>query len=273
MSWYVYNRMLIPDTAPHIEPDVTGLDEKLKRSSAILMRYTSNFDCGYETQWWYLIKDDMMEMSKLTTNIRNQVRKGLKNSTVRKINPDVYYHKLYEIFKSTMVKRPQHKHKDLENIFMNSITQSRGQLEIWGVFFNESDTLIAYAIAEVFESYVNYREAFFNKEYHKFNISNALFYSMNFYYLNELKMTYVYDGERSINHPTEIQDYLIRTFGFRKAYCRLNISYKNFFVSFIIYFLYPFRNIFLKLGNSLIAFRNLYSLLKQEEIRKSFLVK
>lgn len=42
---------------------------------------------------------------------------------------------------------------------------------------------------------------------------------------------YIVDGERSVNHQTNFQDYLIKYAGFRRAYCRLNMKfnlrYKN----------------------------------------------
>jgi hypothetical protein len=270
MNWFVYNKMLIPDKAPHVEPDLGGLDVMLKGSSAIIARYTSNFDCENQTQWWYVIKDDPMDISKLkTSNIRNQVRKGLKNTSVRKIDPIIHYNEMFELFSLVMSERPQHKNRNLKTFFNQTLNQFRGRVEIWGAYLNPSGKLVAYALAEVFDEYVNFREAYFNKVYHKFNVSNALFYTLNYYYLNELKTNYVCDGERSINHPTSIQNYLIKTLGFRKAYCVLNIKYKNKLIYTIISLLYPFRNITLKLGRFFIVFRNLYSLLKQEEIRRS----
>jgi hypothetical protein len=90
---------------------------------------------------------------------------------------------------------------------------------------------------------------------------------MNRYYINEQKFLYVNDGARSISHDTNIQNFLIDKFHFRKAYCKLNIIYR-WDIGLIITILYPFRKITTKSGNSL--FKKIAVLLRQEEIRRSF---
>ena len=51
---------------------------------------------------------------------------------------------------------------------------------------------------------------------------------------------YINDGSRSIRHETAFQDYLEKYFGFRKAYCHLNVKYRKGF-GVIVRILYPFR--------------------------------
>ena len=43
------------------------------------------------------------------------------------------------------------------------------------------------------------------------------------------KNFYICDGERNILHETSFQNYLEKYFGFRKAYCKLNLKYRCFF--------------------------------------------
>jgi len=90
---------------------------------------------------------------------------------------------------------------------------------------------------------------------------------MNRYYLNEKNFLYVSDGARSISHQTNIQDFLIEKFKFRKAYCKLNVIYKKD-IEILVNTLYPFRELIYKNKNNL--FQKLSVLLKQEEIRKSY---
>ena len=54
----------------------------------------------------------------------------------------------------------------------------------------------------------------------------ALIYKMNEYYLMQQGFQYVNDGFRSISHETGIQDFLIKKFGFEKAYTNLNVYYR-----------------------------------------------
>ena len=54
---------------------------------ALFARWTSEFDCGYETNWWYVIKDKEFDLSALKSNYRYKINKGNKNFDVRVINP------------------------------------------------------------------------------------------------------------------------------------------------------------------------------------------
>lgn len=79
---------------------------------------------------------------------------------------------------------------------------------------------------------------------------------------------YICDGERNILHETAFQSYLEKYFGFRKAYCRLNVDYR-LIICIIINFLYPFRKIIKKFDDFSI-FNKINSILYMEEIRKKF---
>ena len=90
---------------------------------------------------------------------------------------------------------------------------------------------------------------------------------MNQYYLNERNYKYVNDGARSISHETNIQNFLIQKFKFRKAYCKLHIIYSQK-VKLLLLMIYPFKSLvqYLKIG----FFVKLNILIKQEEIRRSY---
>lgn len=57
---------------------------------------------------------------------------------------------------------------------------------------------------------------------------------------------FISDGARNLFHQTHFQDYLQKYFGFRKAYCRLNVVYRPLF-GFLVKMLYPMRSFFRKL--------------------------
>jgi len=86
---------------------------------------------------------------------------------------------------------------------------------------------------------------------------------MNNHYLNQRKLRYVNDGARSISHFTQVQDFLIDKFKFRKAYSRLLVAY-NPQVGLGVRFLYPFRSAVFKLRGSLVEKAGV--LLRQAEI-------
>ena len=39
----------------------------------LLARWTEDFDCGYETEWWYVIKDTPLDLSKLKKKRRYDI--------------------------------------------------------------------------------------------------------------------------------------------------------------------------------------------------------
>ena len=70
----------------------------------------------------------------------------------------------------------------------------------------------------------------------------GLYHYLDSYYLGEKGFRYISDGSRTITNHSEIHDYLIHFFKYRKAYCKLRIKYKWWFGA-IVRLLFPFRNI------------------------------
>ena len=68
-------------------------------------------------------------------------------------------------------------------------------------------------------------------------------------YCNREKLnngSYICDGSRSIVHETAFQDYLEKYFGFRKAFCKLHVSY-NPCVRWMVLLLFRFRPVLRKM--------------------------
>ena len=99
--------------------------------------------------------------------------------------------------------------------------------------------------------------------------SYVLYFSMNKYYLNENNFKYVNNGTRSISHQTNIHDFLIDKFKFRKAYCKMEIEYapkikiliNNFLILSYFFSLIPLN-----------IFRKIYVVLYQE-ILEDYVIK
>ncbi len=78
---YYYNHAAILTTAPHVKVDVHPLVDKTiwkMDSNPYFARWTTDFDCGYETEWWYCIKDTPFDISKLNSKKRYEINKGKK---------------------------------------------------------------------------------------------------------------------------------------------------------------------------------------------------
>lgn len=119
----------------------------------------------------------------------------------------------------------------------------------WGVF--HKNRLIAYSSNIVYDDEaVDYSAIKFIPEYLKLYPAYALVYTMNQYYLKEQSCLYVNDGFRSISHQSDIQDFLIKKFWFKKAYTGINIVYKPI-LSLYLSITYPYREIMGRLSAKL----------------------
>ncbi len=86
-DWKFYNHAVIPAVEPHEQPDLTCIkDKSIWKVGGIplLARWSSDFDCGYETSWWYCIKDDVFDITRLSSSYRYKIKKGKKLFDVKK---------------------------------------------------------------------------------------------------------------------------------------------------------------------------------------------
>lgn len=54
-GWKYYNHAVIPASAPHEMPDISPIiDGSIWEieGAPLLARWTTDFDCGYQTNWW-----------------------------------------------------------------------------------------------------------------------------------------------------------------------------------------------------------------------------
>ena len=87
-GWKYYNHAVIPTTAPHENPNMAPVEDgsiwKIGGGRPLLARWTTEFDCGYETSWWYVIKEQPFEMELLDSKVRKHIRQSLKKVYVKK---------------------------------------------------------------------------------------------------------------------------------------------------------------------------------------------
>ncbi|MBR4308999.1 MAG: hypothetical protein IKT58_05295 [Oscillospiraceae bacterium] len=228
--------------------------------------YTTDFDCGVETPWWYVIKDEPIVIDDIpSSKIRYSIRRGLRFVTAERIDPRNYGEAMYQCYEKAQTRYKVHEgHVDKEAFLRNLETD---HAEYYGVFFTETGLMVAYARNDVQGDCLSMTVIKYDPEYLKYNISSALTYTILCDYLNTGRCKYVSDGQRSVRHKTNIQDYLEHTFGFRKAYSRLNICYSPV-MKLAVTFLYPFRKLIDKVAGENILLNNIASVLKMEEISR-----
>lgn len=266
-GWKYYKHALIPTCAPHekVNTDIS-FDKKFWKlnKSVLFVRYTTNFDCKDETHWWYCIKDTPINLDDMKAKKRYEITRGLKNFNVKKINPLQYGEQLFLCFNKAAERYQgySNNNKDKER-FIEGLKKEKNK-EYYAAFHKDSGELAGYAANTVYDDYIDFSIAKFNVKYMNDRVAAAIIYTFICDYINIQGKKYITDGEKCINHKTNIQDYLESLFGFRKAYCKLHIVYRPI-VSLIVKIIYPFRKLLLLLDN-VNVFQNINSVLKMEQI-------
>ena len=274
--WIYYNHAMIPTTAPHEEPDLRIINDGSiwkRKERPILARWTTNFDCDCETDWWYVIKDTEFDISALKAKRRYEIKKGAKNFYVKRIEASNYCNELYEVQINAFSAYPKKYRPTVDkNAFIDDIKNNwdKGNILVYGAFFLENNELCGYAYLQKKNGYWEFNVLKTNPAYEKFSVNAAIVNQILIDYNEEKAINsnlYICDGSRSISHETAFQDYLEKYFGFRKAFCVLNIRY-NPKLKLIIKFLYHFRKI-LKKFDGVGLIHSINGIMKMEEIVRS----
>ena len=194
--------------------------------------------------------------------MRNQIRKGLNTFKIKKIDQQTMIKYAYDIYVNTFKSYKTYNRLKTKEIFLREINEN---WEFWGVYYD--NILVGFSQNKLQEGFCDYSTIKIIPAYQKMYASYALLYHMNKYYLHEMKIDYVSNGARSIFHNSNIQDFLMKKFKFRKAFCNLHVVYSPN-VRKIVNILYPLREFIFKI--QLNIFQQVATILKQEEfIRKS----
>ena len=78
-GWEYYNHAAVPTVAPHEEPNLQPVEDnsiwKIDGGMPLLARWTTDFDCGSETNWWYVIKDTPFDINALKSKRRYEIKR------------------------------------------------------------------------------------------------------------------------------------------------------------------------------------------------------
>ena len=272
-GWKYYNHAVIPTTAPHEMPDILPITDgsiwKIKgEGTPLLARWTTDFDCNYETNWWYVIKDTPFDMARLKAKRRYEINKGKRFFEVREIDPQKYKESIFAIQKEAYAVYPIKYRPTIEKESFFSSMDYWNQSTVLGAFFRETNELVGYTrLSENEKKCIDFITLKTMPDYEKYSINAALVAGILQKYNDHLANGfYICDGARNINHETAFQDYLEKYFEFRKAYCKLHVQYAPK-INLLVKMLFPMRNILLKFEEiKFIHFLN--SVLKMEEINR-----
>ncbi len=264
--WRKYHGALIPWKPPHLDIGLSRneIKQEVKNNNAFFARWTTNFDSKKQSVFWYIINDKKCDLKDYSVNTRSKIKRGLKKLTVKKISKKELLKSGYSVYKNALERYDVVLQKLNQNEFKKEIESLGEQWDFWGVYCSKSQNLVAYSLNRIVDDYCDYSTIKFDPMYLKYYSSYVLYYSMNKHYLNDSNFKYVNNGTRSISHQTNIHDFLIDKFKFRKAYCKMEIEYAPFFkmlINAFSLFGYVFSLIPLNI------FRKLHVVLFQESIQ------
>jgi hypothetical protein len=241
--WREYQRMVVPLSPAMFDYTISENEARSllsKFPKALLVRWTDGFnptddytgtENNSEEGWYAVICTEFEDLEELSSKNRSEIRRGLKNCEVKRVEADFIARNGFNVFISAFERYKGVKKSAItEKEFRERILKMRDFEDIvhyWGVFHN--NILIAYSENYIYD-YIeaNYSAIKFHRDFLKLYPSYALIYEMNRYYLRDNKFQYVNDGFRNILHQTNIQGFLIDKFRFKKAYTNLYVFYRSY---------------------------------------------
>ena len=267
-GWKYYNHAAIPTTAPHEDPNVDPINDgsiwKIN-GRPLLARWTTEFDCGYETNWWYVIKDSPFDINKLKAKRRYEINKGNKNFNIREIDPAEWCEKICEVTIAACSTYPKTYRPNLNYEQLIADIKSWTCYKVYGAFGANDESFCGYACLETYKKHIEFCMMKTLPSYEKLGINAAIVnHILSDHTVFLCKGGYICDGARNIYHETAFQSFLEKYFGFKKAYCHLHVVY-NKKIFWLIKLLYPIRSLLLRLDHIRIVHK-LNSVLRMEEI-------
>lgn len=157
--WHIYQRALLPKTAPHMPPRTELLSNKYLLDNKLLFaRWLSDFDCGFETEWYCVIKDDNFSVDSLKAKRRYEINKGNRNFYCKVIEPVEIYDAVYEVFVEAFSVYPTKYRPQLnKSSFRKQVEEMTAQGQIFiGAFDRVVNTLKGVAVLICNDDFINY---------------------------------------------------------------------------------------------------------------------
>jgi hypothetical protein len=258
----------LPNCAPHEEAEVETLKAKYiwkayKPKRPLLACWTSDFDCDFETGWWYCILDKPFDISSIKSSRRTKLNQAIRNFDVHVIDVKEYAEQMFVVHKSAWSTYHKTGTFDTEKErFCDDVIQWKDV--VFGAFDKETDQLAAYYRIRINSTHIDLVTLKSDPSFEKKRVNLAIMFFVYSYFKKDIEEgKYLCGGSRNIYHHTNFQEFREKNFGFKKAYTHLHIQYAPC-ISTLVQLLYPFRNLINKLPFT--VSNKISGVLKMEEI-------
>lgn len=246
LNYFLYRNAWICDDAPHKEVQLSGAEaKKLLKQGGMMVRNTYDFDTLEKTDFWFIIKDHYRTLEELSPRVRNKVRHANQYFDYRQVENAQFEQQVFPVFEDTIANYKIHDRKLNRRIFSEFLEQCQQKtFDYWGIFLKDTEQMVGHCMVKNWDDSCEIWNVGILSEYKSegYYPYYGLYHYLNEYYLNEKRYQYISDGSRTITNHSEIHDWLMHYFGYRKAFCKLELHYKWWF-GIIVRLLYPFRNI------------------------------
>ncbi|HCG35486.1 MAG TPA: hypothetical protein DER23_03985 [Clostridiales bacterium] len=268
-GWNYHHHAMLCAQWPHEEADLTQLRDgsiwKVKEKP-LFSRWTSDFDCGYETEWWFCICSAVLDLSKLNAKKRYEITRGNRLYDTRPMTEEDIL-SAYEVYLESLQgydSPPKPISGEKFHSWCDRVLHTKEAL-LLAVFEKNTSICCGYSHVIQHGRYIACSNFTTRVSREKTGVNFALMYGICTYYEEQIKRgAYICDGERNILHDTAFQHWLCRYFGFRKAYCNLHIVYRPGF-GMVIKMLYPFRTFIARVR----FLKKVSAVLKMEDYRRA----
>jgi hypothetical protein len=243
-NYYLYRKAWRFDGASHKEPRLQPDEWKaLLKLGGIMVRNTYDFDTSEKTSFWYVIKDHFEDFEELKPRVRNKIRHAFQHFEYKKIQFDLFEKNVFPILEDTFAHYKIQDRKMNREVFSEYLQECQERhFDYWGIFSRETQEMVGFCTVNNWEDCCEYGYSGIYSQYKSngFYPYYGLYHHLNRYYLEENGFKYVSDSARSITEHSQIHDFLIQNFNFRKAFCHLEVHYK-WWMKIAVKLLYPFK--------------------------------
>ena len=248
-GWKYYNHAVVPTCAPHETPDLAPIsDERIWSlgggKNVLFARFVTDFDCNEETPFWYVVKDGPFVFEALDKKYQKNVKRALDRCEARRINQREYVEDIWRVYSAAYEKYETADNEVSKEEFVAALQEDTD--EYWGAFNRETGEMAGWMSCQNYGSCTETKKAKYHPDLQSYcRPSDVLHYAVLNHYLNELHQWYVTSGTRNINHKTNVQEYKIKNWNFRKAYCILHEEYRPG-VRLAVGVRYPLRQVLMR---------------------------
>lgn len=243
-DFYLYRHAWRFDGPHHKEPRLEEHEWRaLLRKDGLLVRNTYDFDCQKETEFWYVIKDRFEGFGELSPRVRNKIRHAYQFFDYQIVPYERFEKEVFPILEDTFAHYKIHDRTMNREVFARYLEECQQRhFDYWGIFKKDTDEMVGFCTVNNWSDCCEYGYSgvfsqFKTNGYYPFY---GLYYHLNEHYLEKQGFRYVSDSARTITNHSEIHDFLMQNFKFRKAYCRLEVHYRGW-MALAVKLLYPFR--------------------------------